>query len=357
LIFHFAKWGGGFGWILLSLPITFEGRWDLGGIYGRLDPKRPSYKDLAYSDLTHYFEQVDLDAQAQAGIGIQTQSSEYQHSESEPLDFPLHFATFRGEEENLLLEVYYGLSGEETLLKSTKEGTVLALDEFLGFYDEHWNEAGKLRLEQEMKIGLTPEQWRFTHFVNVHRFEIKPGNHHFEIQIRDRVSGKMGAFEGEHYFADLWSKDSLLVSDVILSGPITPAEKAGKFVKEGIRYSPHMFSDFRIGEAIGLYFEIYNLFYSAKGQTNFRITCTLQPYGPGATGSQNMAGFFRSLFDEDKKAVSTSYDYTGQTPNEKIYMNFDLEAQGAGRYDLVIDISDLQSGKTVRRRIGIKIQA
>ena len=84
----------------------------------------------------------------------------------------------------------------------------------------------------------------------------------------------MGFFKGEHQFEDLWIKDSLLVSDVILSGPIRPAENAGKFVKGDIRYNPHMFSDFKMGEEIGLYFEIYNLFYNPEGQTNFRITCT-----------------------------------------------------------------------------------
>lgn len=356
LIFHFTKWGGDSGWILSSLPITFEGRWDLGGIYGRLDPKTPGYENLAYSDLTTYYEQVDFDAQAHARIGIQTETSDYQRTEIESLEFPLHFITFRGEEGKLLLEAYYGLSGEAALLKSTEEGTVLALDEFFGFYDEHWNEVSKLRSENKIKIGLTQEQWRLANIVDVRRFQVMPGKYHFEVQIRDRVSGKMGVYKGEHYFEDLWSKDSLLVSDVILSGPITPVENTGKFVKEGMRYNPHMFSDFKIGEGIGLYLEIYNLFYNAEGQTNFRITCTLQPYGVGAAGSKDIIGFFKSLFDKDKEAVSTSYDYSGQTRNEKIYINFDFKGNGAGRYELVLDINDLQTGKTVRKRVGVKIQ-
>jgi tetratricopeptide (TPR) repeat protein len=97
MTFHFTKWGGGSGWILSSLPITFEDRWDLGGIYGRLDPKSPGYENLAYSDLAIYFEQVDFDAQAHARIAIQTETSDYRYAEIEPLEFPLHFATFRGE--------------------------------------------------------------------------------------------------------------------------------------------------------------------------------------------------------------------------------------------------------------------
>lgn len=356
LTFHFTKWGGDSGWIISSLPISFEGRWDLGGIYARLDPETPGYENLTYSELSNYYEQVDLDARAQASIAIRTESSDYQHAEIEPLQFPLHFVTFRGEEGKLLLEAYFGLSGEEALLKSTEEGTILALDEFFGFYDEDWNEVGKLRSESKIKVGLTPEQWRLSNIVDVRRFQITPGKHHFEVQMRDRVSGKMGIYKGEYYFEDLWSRDSLLVSDVILSGPITPAENTGKFVKDGIRYTPHMFSDFKMGEGIGLYFEIYNLAYNAEGQTNFRITCTLQPYGAGAAGSKNIIGFFKSLFDKEKEAVSTSYDYSGQTRNEKIYINFDLKGQDAGRYELVLNISDLQTGKTVRKRVGMKIQ-
>jgi hypothetical protein len=154
----------------------------------------------------------------------------------------------------------------------------------------------------------------------------------------------------------LWAEDSLLVSDVILSGAIVQAKPEDKFVKQDIRYTPHMFSDFRIGEEVGLYFEIYSLSLNAEGLTNFRITCTLRPFGDERASLIPLAGFFKSLFDKDREVVSTSYDYQGKTRNERIYLNLDFQGQRAGAYELVMDVKDLQAGKTVRKAIKIKVR-
>jgi tetratricopeptide (TPR) repeat protein len=356
LIFHFVKYGGSYGWVLTSLPVAFNGLWEFGGTYVQLDPERPEIKGLLATDFSRLYDSLQQENLESARIGVQTETTDFKYEGVEPFDFPFHFTTFRGDNGKLLLEVYYGINGSETLLKSTEQGNVLSLQEFFGFYDEQWNEAGKISRENNVLLGVTAEQWRNAGVVEVQQLQIAPGKYNFEIQIKDRTSGKMGIYRGQHQLENLWAKDSLLVSDVILSGPIGQAKPGDKFVKQDVRYIPHMFSDFKIGEEVGLYFEIYNLSYNAEGLTNFRITCTLRPFGEERASSIPLAGFFKSLFDKEKGTVSTSYDYQGKTPNEKIYINLDFQGQRAGTYELLMDVEDLQARKTARKSIKIKIK-
>ncbi|HEX9653485.1 MAG TPA: tetratricopeptide repeat protein [bacterium] len=354
LIFHFAKWGGGYGWILTSLPVTFNGLWEFGGPYVQLDPERPESRGLLTSDIARFYDLLQQDNLGFARIGVLTESSDLGYEGVEPFDFPLEFTAFRGDNGQVLLEVYYGINGRETRLKSTEKGTMLSLQEFFGFYDELWNEAGKITRENNVLIGVSAEEWGNAGIVDVHHLQLVPGKYNFEIQIKDLTSGKMGVYRGQHLLENFWAEDSLLVSDVVLSGSIAQAQPGDKFVKRDIRYTPHMFSDFRIGEEVGLYFEIYNLFSSAEGLTNFRITCTLRPFGE--TSSVPLAGFFKSLFGKEKEVVTISNDYQGKTRNEKIYMNLDFQGQRSGTYDLMMDVEDLLAPKTVRKAIRIKIR-
>lgn len=356
LIFHFARWGGGHGWVLTSLPLTFDGLWEFGGTYAQLDPSRSETRSLLQTDFSRLYNLLQQDNLEFARIGVLTETTDFGYEGVEPFDFPLQFTTFRGANGKLLLEVYYGINGSETLLKSTEQGNVLSLQEFFGFYDEQWNEAGKMSRENNVIIGVTAEEWANAGIVDVQRLQITPGKYNFEIQIKDQTSGKMGVYRGQHQFENLWAEDSLLVSDVILSGAIVQAKPEDKFVKQDIRYTPHMFSDFKIGEEVGLYFEIYSLSLNAEGLTNFRITCTLRPFGDERASLIPLAGFFKSLFDKDREVVSTSYDYQGKTRNERIYLNFDFQGQRAGAYELVMDVKDLQAGKTVRKAIKIRVK-
>lgn len=354
LIFHFAKWGGSDGWVLTSLPIAFDGLWEFGSLYVQLDPERTENKNLLASDISRVYDTLQKDNLEFAAIGVQTETTEFDYHGVEPLDFPLHFMTFRGDSGKLLLEVYYGINGSETLLKSTEQGNMLSLQEFFGFYDEQWNEASKINRQNNVLVGVAASEWRNAGIVEVQQLQIAPGKYNFEIQIKDRTSGKMGVFRGQHQLDNLWAKDSLLVSDIILSGPIEQAKPGDKFVKQDIRYNPHMFSDFKIGEEVGLYFEIYNLVRDTEGLTNFRITCTLRPFGGEVANP--LRGFFKSLFGRAKETVSISHDYQGKIRDEKIYMNLDFQGQRTGARELVMEVEDLQARKIVRKLIKIKIK-
>lgn len=54
-----------------------------------------------------------------------------------------------------------------------------------------------------------------------------------------------------------YNRDTLMISDVLLSGQIRSRQDEKKFVMGDITYNPHMFRAFKSGELIGFYFEVY----------------------------------------------------------------------------------------------------
>ena len=86
-----------------------------------------------------------------------------------------------------------------------------------------------------------------------------------------------------------------MVSDVLVSGEITFDDEKAVFKRGNIGFTPHMFSDFKVGEKVGMYFEIYNLFLNENGNSNFRVTCKLQPYGTDNPSlAKQITAFFKS---------------------------------------------------------------
>jgi hypothetical protein len=171
------------------------------------------------------------------------------------------------------------------------------------------------------------------------------------------TSGRLGVYRGSTKVPD-YTGDSLITSDIIISGPIPTGLKSQKFNKDGITYQPHMFYGFEPGEETGLYFEIYNLAVSAEGRTNFRITCNLEPEETqGTPVISEVAGLFRSLFNDSEGKLGTSFDYGGKSADEKIYLNFRLPDNiSKGQYSLILRITDIEGSAEASRTTSLLVE-
>ena len=355
MIFHFAKWGGNRGWMLTSLPVTFQERWELGSLYVQLDPQRPEREGLIESDYARLYDLVQRDNTEYAMRGVTTETSDVGFKDTVPLDFPYQFVTFRAPGGKSRVEFYYGINGKNTDLKYDPEGNLLVLNQLFAFHDEKWNDAGRIQDTRMIRVGVSRESWKDGGIVDVRQFDVTPGTYNLELQMEDAVSGSKGVYRGQVTFGD-YNADTLTISDILLSSSIGPAVGGERFVKEDVAYSPHMFTDFKSNEEAGIYFEIYNLKLDEDNQTRFRVTCTLQPRGGYTALASSIVGFFKSLFDKEKEAISTSYDYEGKQENEKIYLNFGLKDQTAGNYELLVTIEDLITGSRTTESVGLAIR-
>jgi hypothetical protein len=354
MIFHFIKHGGARGWMLETLPTYFENRWELGNPYVFLDPSRgQSFKP---DDILMYSAQLKENNLKYAKEGVHTESSDFKF-DAEPLILPFQFLSFKGENGLTNVELYYALQGKDIKLISEPGRNFIALSKFIGIYDQNWDEIFKIKKSDRFLIRANQDSWQKGVVMQMEHFQAKPGNYFYEIQIKDEAGGKLGVFR-DNYNVMNYNIDSLAISDILMSAKLLFNQKGTRYKKGTVSYNPHMFTQFREGESLGLYFEVYNLVYDVNDRTNFQTRWSLKQIDDEAGSSifSAIAGFFGGLFSAEEEQVEANLDYDGSTRDDKVYLNLDLQNQDAGRYELSITLEDKNSSQQVGKQIEFVIE-
>ncbi len=349
LVFHFSKYGGSRGWTIESLPFLADNREEIDALYYNLQRAIERSSDF---DMAGLGRQLIEKNKEYAEIGVKTETTEYTYEEK-LLDFPFEWITFKGENGKILVELYYGIDGKNMEMETSEQSNYLSLSRFVGLYDENWREEVKINRDEKIPVQLTPEEWEKSSATEMESFQVSSGNTHFEVHLKDNLSDKLGLYKGIFQVDDYW-QDSLMLSDILLSGPITPAEPNSSFQKADLAYTPHMFNGFEKNAVIGIYYELYNLTLNNQRKTQFKIEWTLRPEGLGNSEEDNR-GFFARLFGGKKESVSTSYQYEGQNRDEPLYLNIDLRNKKLGQYELEVSATDLNNGDIVSKIVRFEI--
>jgi len=347
LAFHFSKMSGTRGWIIASMPSSLVNREEI----------HPLYWKLQHSG---FFDWIDIGTQLNemnekfVEIGVKTETTEYKY-DKKPLDFPFDFLTFKGNDGKTRVELYYGIEGKEVELETRNQGNTLNLSRFVGIYDENWNESIRINKDDRIPVTLTLDEWKNSTATEMEHFEIFPGIYHYEFHLQDKVSDKLGVYKDSLAVNDYW-KDDFMISDILLSGPIDSAVQNTPFQKGGLSYNPHMFNDFEKSAMVGIYYELYNLSYDSEGKTRFQVTLTVQPIGTDEKSEKNIVSrFAQRLFGKGEEIISSTYEYSGSTRDEKLHFNLKMENKFSGKYELVISVKDMNSDKIVRKKVVISI--
>lgn len=354
MIFHFKKYGDIRGWIIESIPYALAERENLDTRFFDLahEAFRPSPASFRIRELS---STLDAQAHESVKVAVATETSDFSFN-AHPLDFPFELLSFKGEDGRANVELYYAINGQDIGLDNTPSGRQLNLKQFVGFYNAAWDEI--LRLEQPLikPIELQPDQWRHRAIVDVVSFPVNPGKNHFEIHLRDNTTGRLGVYRGDHTIPD-FAGDSLMMSDVLLTGEFGAATETSPYRKGEIAFTPHMFSHYREGELVGLYFEVYNLALDAQGRTDFRVSCSIQSLdGASSSFTRKLSGFFARLFSDEPSKVGTSYDYTGVARDEMLYVTFDVAAEKAGDYEMAVETTDKITGLKAIQKVPVTIR-
>lgn len=357
MIFHFEKHGGTLGWIIEAIPFVLADRHDM-------DPELQQLEQASYSPLisprarsaesTRISNLVKQEDEKFAKIALTTETTDYKFEE-ETFNFPYQVLSFKGEKGQNLVEIYYMLSGMETQLKRSKGGGILDLTKYIGFFDNKWNELVAMNRTDGINLPYNPLVWSNYSIVDVERFQLSPGEYNLEMQLKDNTAKKVGDYKGK-YISPNYNLNHLALSDILLSSPIKPKDRNSKFSKGNIIYNPRMFSAFKRGSTVGVYFEVYNLSGDKKLDTHFRVTCTLKPFGADkSTTGTAIKGFFKNLLGKGQGSLGTSYDYSGKIRDEKIYLNFELNQSFSGRYELEVEVVDLNAQLRATKKVPITI--
>jgi hypothetical protein len=337
MIFHFRKHAEARGWFLESLPYAFSNRGDFGGVYALLDPTFEQTVDLADRQLR--YEQLNRQNIKLVDLGLNTESVEYDYEKS-LVEFPLKLISFKSSDTQTDVDLYYWISGSIFQLNTSESGNQLVYSKFISFFDENWNRVVNHSQQKKVPLLLSPEVWEESGFVDSENVSVPPGKYYCEIQFENKVSNNLGVYKGTVIIPD-YSKEYLMLSDVILSGPVSRKEGFSYFKRGDIAYEPHMFSAFHKQETFGIYMEVYNLLLDTSDRTSFEVTWYLRS---------------AESDDEGRDLVQSSIQYSGNSKDDKIYFNVELTDIEMGDYEMVVKVKDMISDFETRKIVKLSVR-
>ena len=165
--------------------------------------------------------------------------------------------------------------------------------------------------------------------------------------ITDPRSGKAQIFKRE-LEVEAYLAPTLMVSDLEVAGKIVEwgAEKSSEFVRNGVEVVPLPSRTFAPGQAVYLYYEIYNLFRDEVGQTRYQVDYTMRGVSEKVS-ARLLRGIGKWLgTTRDDGGVKVSYEHQGSRENEVMYVALDLGAVGEQRLEISLKVKDLiRAGK------------
>jgi len=337
LIFHFRKYSDIRGWFLESLPYSFSNRSDFGGLYAQIDPSISLSLDI--SEKLWMYEELNNENIENVKVGLKTETTEYEYKN--PLfNFPFKILFFKDEKSKTKVDLFYVIEGAHLQLNISKQSNYLSFATFTVFFDEKWKEIIRYTNDNYVPLNVDQDEWESASIANMDKFSILPGEYNFEFQLQDKISDNLGVYQGSLTIPNYW-KNELMLSDIILSGPVSRKDEPSRFKKGDITFSPHMFTAYEERETVGLYIEIYNLLYDYTDRTNFEVTWLLKEEGTDET---------------EAEVVKSSLQYSGETRDDKIYFNLDLLDTDSDDYELVILVKDMISEVEVSKKVKLTIQ-
>jgi hypothetical protein len=211
---------------------------------------------------------------------------------------------------------------------------------FISLFDVNWNPVVRKNKTRKIPVMISPEVWEESGFVEMENMTVPPGAYHCEIQLEDNASNSIGVYKGPIIVPD-YSQEQLMLSDVILSGPVSRMERYTYYMKGDVTYDPHMFAAYREGETVGIYVEVYNLLFDTSDRTSFEVTWYLRTADEGDSGTE---------------IVQSSLEYSGKSRDDKIFFNLELKDIELDDYEMVIRVKDLISDMATRKIIKISVR-
>jgi hypothetical protein len=344
MIFHFFKMGGYRSWMIETIPHHFEHRWELGKVYNQLDPTisgTDAPPDFFQNIM--YFNELETDNSNYTKTAMKIERTQYSY-DKEQLPIPIKLLLFKAADHKIMVELYYALSGQVILL----ENHYLELAKFLGVYDSTWKQIVRVKKIERIPLSINQSVWEQSMAVRMERFLIEPTLHHYEFQVEDVRKKRLCVYKSEiepgNYFSD-----DFFVSDLLISGELVTDNKSTRYRKGDLVYQPHMFTAFNEDEVLGLYFEVYNLFYNAEDLTEYEVTWNLKQLSLGGN-------FLTKLFRGKTKEIESTNSYTGRDRDDNVYLNIKLSDKSAGDYELTVRVKDRLSGKEAARIEHFSIQ-
>jgi len=177
------------------------------------------------------------------------------------------------------------------------------------------------------------------------------GNYYREIHRTMKVL-KSFKKRGERIIAQPGMPGGFSMSEILLATSIKPKKEIVK-TKDDLEILPNPNRSFLRNQYVHIYYEIYGLTLDQKGSTVCRITTTVYERERGWNRLKRLLG----VQGKRKVAFSISDDRYGTSSDVMFYETMDIKKLEPGSYELVLDVTDLNSGQSIRQTTDFRVIA
>ncbi|HKJ69351.1 MAG TPA: GWxTD domain-containing protein, partial [bacterium] len=256
MIFHFIKHSNQVGWILESIPPSFENRETISPSYydiskslqtakaSRWAMDMISSRDPRYAELLSIYNQhrtrlpnrlkrVELDSEVDAKTGFSTQTSSYDFG-ADPLDFQFGLYSFKGQNEKNDIELFFAIDSSAIEFQPESGTEKRAMEQIITFYSADMQDVTRLVPRESVAVPLHSAGDESTRLLYGHfPFELRSGEYFYEIHIKDIPSGKLGVYQGS-YTNQRYGTGALQLSDVLLITILSDQTMNSTFTRDGV---------------------------------------------------------------------------------------------------------------------------
>ncbi|HUT04765.1 MAG TPA: hypothetical protein VM163_12840 [bacterium] len=270
----------------------------------------------------------------------------------EKIDFGLDIVAFKlYDAPGAKIEVYYEIANPALEFKQIVSGelatsliiAVRILDKDGKTVKEAANR-GSTRVKNQQEAADPKLAGKF-----VSSFNLDPGHYVFEVGVKDNLSGKIGVQKREFEVKSI-AKGELALSSIEFAKDVEKAkeEEQSGFLKPTLNMvvTPQPSRQYRLGDTLSVYFNVYNLKVDNAGKPRFKITYKFKHEGDKRIMRQIVEG-------ERVEGANQSHLYSfSLTPT---YKGSDKSKFKVGNYTLFIKVSDELAGKGVETKEPFKI--
>lgn len=146
------------------------------------------------------------------------------------------------------------------------------------------------------------------------------------------------------------------MSDLVLTKQVSIDKELPFAIKRnGMSFYPNLKNSFKNGDQFFIYYELYNLQMDEMKKGDFEQVITIKPQGEKGFNLKKIIKGITTLFSGEEGKVSLTTNYKVLEENTQIYVQLDLTGYKPGKYDLVIQVNDKVSDKSVEKKVDLEI--
>ncbi len=251
---------------------------------------------------------------------------------------PYFLAAFQGPQDTTDIEIYFSVPIGQ-ISEALPGRQSLGIEIGLTVHDMAWNEV----YHSFETLTVDASRAKDAVAVDFLRFSALPDSYHVNLHASIADAPWIGSYQFEYAAPDYepvaGTIQPLQLSDLIPAFEVVPAEKPGRYTKQGLYLRTNPGRGYRPEDPFFVYFEIYNLTFSSDDRTDFEITYVLQPPQTG-----RRRGVFRRKSNDP--LLSITFQREGDERTSVEYGEIDMSAVPAGRYELQVIVKDNNTGAT-----------